>query len=290
MKLIDSKVENISQVYYGLDDVYRQIEKAARTCYKSEDKITNNSAEPFVKMLIDRGHTAMLEHGIIILKLGHDLLCDVNQAEQLSALYANPHTHVTFINDDYDIIVTNYRVIIENHFEWTLKYITHDYDTLIICPSFRITCDNGVARELTRHRVFSFAQESSRYCNYTKDKFGGELTFIKPWWWNDLSKAQDETVYNNNKKLGQLMTSPKASFELACRDAEHRYKKIIEAGMPAQAARAVIPLCGKTELVMTGHHSLWTPFFQLRTAPGAHPDMKKVALEIKSKMDGVYYL
>ena len=263
MKIIKPDVIDISQTKYDLESIYKQIELSARTCYKSEDKIGEGTAEPFVKMLIDRGHTAMLEHGIVILRVPKDA-----PYRLIDTLIDNKYTFWIEISSSAYSILTNYRVIVEYGLQDMIgDYIDETMNGHAYAPSFRIICDNGVARELTRHRTFSFAQESSRYCNYSKDKFQNELTFIRPWWMtgNKDSKAEERFI------------------EL-CLDAEANYFDLLKDGLPAQAARAAIPLCGKTEIVMTGYRKYWNHFLGLRTGVGAHPDMKIVANMIKDKL------
>lgn len=170
----------------------QDIERAARTCYKSEEYIGEGSAERLVKSLIDRGHEAMLEH-------------------------------VSF----------------------TVRFI----------------CDRGVSHELVRHRVASFAQESTRYCNYSKDKFGNELTFIQPCFWDE-----DSEMFNDWKKV--------ISY------AEFKYLNLIKVGATPQEARSVLPNSIKTEVVMTANLREWRHFFKLRTAKAAHPQMRELTIPL----------
>ena len=167
------------------------IEKAGRTCYKSEDKITDESAKKFVAGLIKRNHEAMLEHSFL---------------------------------------------------------------------SIRFICDRGVSHELVRHRLASFAQESTRYCNYSQDKFGNELTFIKP-----LFFDEDTNEYR--------------LWEHAMRVAESDYMMMLNAGRTAQEARSILPNSIKTEVVMSTNYREWRHFFKLRAARAtgpAHPQMEEI--------------
>lgn len=156
MKLIKPEVIDITQTDYSLNGIYRQIELAGRTCYKSEDKITEDSAEPFVKMLIERSHGAMLEHGTVYLKFKHGF-------EYAKPFYSSPYSAVT-IATDAAYITTNLRAVNELHMQYILDSKFMHYEQGIHNPrcSFRIICSIGIARELCRHRVFSFAQESTR--------------------------------------------------------------------------------------------------------------------------------
>ena len=202
MKLINSSVEILNNVNGA--EALKAIEVAARTCYKSEDLITDESAKVMVAGLIKRGHEAMLEF--------------------------------------YDITV-------------------------------KFTCDRGVSHELVRHRVASYAQESTRYCNYSREKFGNELTFIKPtWYFLDQIKAVFEVI--NKSDL----------FEESCKNAESSYLALIERGCTAQEARQVLPNSLKTEICMKCSLREWRHFFSLRCDTPAHPDMRKLALDLLKQM------
>ena len=129
--------------------------------------------------------------------------------------------------------------------------------------SVRIICDRGVSHELVRHRIASYSQESTRYCNYSKGKFGSELTFIRPYW--------------DDRSIRAEMIRLRACWQEACLNAEWSYKKMIDMGCTPEAARAVLPNCLKTEIVMTANLREWRHFFKLRCAPAAHPDMRIIA-------------
>ncbi len=168
----------------------QKIELAGRVCYKSEAKITPDSAAGFVRRILENGHESVLEH------------------EKLTA---------------------------------------------------RIVCDRGVSHEIVRHRIASYSQESTRYCNYSLDKFQNELTFIRPFFWND-----DPEKFR--------------VWEEAMAAAERAYLTLLDLGATAQEARAVLPNSLKTELVMTMDLREWRHFFRLRAAAAAHPQMREVAV------------
>jgi thymidylate synthase (FAD) len=168
------------------------IEEAGRTCYKSEDKITETSAKDFVGMLVMRKHGAMLE-------------------------FAD--------------------------------------------ATFRIITDRGISHEMVRHRLASFAQESTRYCNYSKDRFGKELTFIEPPGMDTLTRAY---------------------WVAACTFAENEYFSMLNSGAKPEIARSVLPTCIKTEIVMKANFREWLHFIELRTAPAAHPQIREIAREINN--------
>lgn len=280
MKLIKPTVEIIKQDKYDLNHIFKVIELAGRTCYKSEDKITEDSAKNFVDRMIKSGHSAMLEHGTVYLTIPNK---NISRSLFIYNCEINPYSKV-FKTDDNIYITTNYRVIIENDWNESLKYITapskfHERRTTV-----KFICDRGVSHEFVRHRVFSFAQESTRYCNYTKDKFGNELTFIIPCWIKDLEEGnyRDPRQYFHTKHYN---TSNYASglWFYNCLDVESLYTDLIEEGWKPQEARSILPNSIKTELIMTGFNSDWQNFFKLRCASNAHPQAKELADMLKDK-------
>ncbi len=184
------------------------IERAGRTCYKSESSISEESADKFIANILKRGHESVIEHEKI---------------------------------------------------------------------TVRIICDRGVTHELVRHRIASFSQESTRYCNYSKDKFGGELTFIKPCFW-------DEETEDGKEKM--------KLWEESMAFIEKRYKKLIEIGAKPEEARAILPNSLKTEIVVTMNLREWRHFFKLRTAQAAHPQIREIAgailKEFKDKLPAIF--
>lgn len=271
MKLIESSVQIIKE-----KDPYKMIELAGRTCYKSEDKITEDSAKEFVDRMIKLGHGAMLEHGTIYLKIqeinGHIPPAMLYWRDKANRKYSKVTTvteHDSYPNT-YNVlyITTNLRVLIENNRMDDLQYQCEptEYHEKRITAKF--ICDRGVSHEFVRHRVFSFAQESTRYCNYSKDKFGNELTFIKPSWF-------EREDLNDNIN---------ADFEDQLIDTEERYFSMVNLGLKPQEVRQILPNALKTELVMTGFESDWEHFLSLRTSKNAHPDAKKLADELRELM------
>lgn len=263
MKLIESSVQIIEE-----KDPYKMIELAGRTCYKSEDKITENSSKEFVDRMIKLGHGAMLEHGTIYLTIDGE---DPN----LSKIQSNPYTKINLVpyevltEGNYTIsykayITTNLRVLVENNLKELLCYQVEPTEHHEKRITAKFICDRGVSHEFVRHRVFSFAQESQRYCNYSKDKFGNELTFIKPTWF-------EREGLNDNVN---------ADFEDQLIDTQERYFSMLALGLKPQEVRAILPNTIKTELVMTGFESDWEHFFELRCSGAAHPDAKKLADEL----------
>ena len=276
MKLIKPSIEIIKQEKYDLLHVFKFIELAGRTCYKSENKITEDSASEFVDRMIKSGHGAMLEHGTIYLTIP---VSDISNPI-IYKYILNSYSKI-FIDFTNSYITTNYRVLIENNWLDDLKYISEPYLFHTKRTTVKFICDRGVSHEFVRHRVFSFAQESTRYCNYSKDKFNNELTFIIPCWIKNLKEGNYYAYceYNNSKN-----DTSKRWFD-SCMSSEFVYTNLIEEGWKPQEARAILPNSLKTELIMTGFDSDWQNFFELRCAPNAHPQAKELADMLKNKFN-----
>jgi thymidylate synthase (FAD) len=176
--------------------ILQKLERCGRVCYKSEDKITEGSAEKFIGMILKSGHESVLEH------------------EKL-----------------------------------TVKFI----------------CDRGVTHEIVRHRIASYSQESTRYCNYSKDKFGNELTFIRPCFWSDDSEEY-------------------AVWKQAMEEIEKTYVKLISLGAKPEEARSILPNSLKTEIVCTMNLREWRHFFRLRTAERAHPQIREISVALLDEL------
>lgn len=195
MKIISPSFELLEPI--DSERIMANIERCGRVCCKSEEKITHESAESFVRSLIQRGHESVVEHEKITVK---------------------------------------------------------------------ITCDRGISHEIIRHRIASYSQESTRYCNYTKDKFGGELTFIKPYFWE--TDSQLYAIW-----LGQMD---------AC---ERGYLNMINLGASPEQARSILPNSLKTEIMMTMNLRQWRHFFMLRTAPNAHLQMREISIPLLKSLN-----
>ena len=301
-----------------LEGIYKQIEWAGRHCYKSLDKITENSAKEFVDRMIKSGHGATLEHGTVYLKVPNSVVDEGFQfGTNWSTLCLNPYTRYNS-DGEYYYYTTNYRVIIEHDLQGVLKYLCEptEYHEKRICVKF--ICDRGILAEFTRHRTFSFSAESTRYCNYSKDKFGKELTFIIPCW---LDIPEGEAYFHDgiNYRVGVTeenifgeSVNPKSwadknnnylevqDYLYALDIAERSYFRLMDKwenkipdkryktgfkGNPwtPQQARAVLPNALKTELVMTGFVSDWKHFFELRCDSAAHPQARELAIPLKEE-------
>lgn len=304
MQLINPKVELIQE-----KDPFKKIELAGRTCYKSEDKITEDSAVRFYDALVKRGHTAMLEHATFLFLVPERVYCRATQCKYLnttSEIVGDVDGHFHFLH----LVSGNLRAINESGMQELIgclyrensrlgynidaKYFeTFDFNDDIKLIDFsdipkyahrdpkpeeiaahkyttmRFTCDRGVSHELVRHRPYSFAQESTRYVNYSKEQFGGgDIKFIKPAgydsWHKNVRNAFEDILWECEMKYNEL-TRPGLSGK---------------APLTPQQARALLPNALKTEVVVTGNDAEWQHFFDLRSRgkTGApHPDMKVVA-------------
>lgn len=307
MRLIDAGYEIIPQEE-SLLGVYKQIEKAARTAYKSEDKIAEGSAEKMVNALCKANHGAALEHGTVYLKFPYlTEHCKgtpefwSRQRLMSETYYGNPYSRVSGVQSDGSLYVTtNARVLFENGVEEDLKYLCEPTEFHEKRITVKFTTSIGIVREILRHRRFSFLNESTRYCNYGKDKFGSELTFIIPQWIYDL-QAEEASYPNPCDHSSQAWLMDKHGEDLIkdliCMDrtasswwdtmtrAEEDYMYFISTDegykLKPEEARGILPLDLKSELIVTGFVSDWIHFFRLRSHIAAtgkpHPDIQILA-------------
>ena len=293
MNLIKPSFEILEQLP-GMEGLYKQIELAGRTCYKSENYITENSAKEFVDRMIKLGHGAMLEHGTVYLKwqqtyhwdgmYGDDLYYDGNPLDKYKSNKYSKFTKFASMtitnnrdNSTY-YVTTNLRVLVENDWMDDLQYICEPTEFHEKRITVKFICDRGVSHEFVRHRVMSFAQESTRYCNYSKDKFNNELTFVFPIWMDEeLLKS-----YGEHHTIDRSHTT-ESIFIAGLNNAEKDYLALINLGWKPQEARAILPNALKTELVMTGFVSDWKHFFDLRCPGSAHPQARELAIPLQEK-------
>lgn len=294
MKLIKPKAELLLQ-QSGLEGVYKQIELAGRTCYKSTDKITEDSAKPFVDRMINSNHLAMLEHGTVylIIKWWHIF--------KFFKYLLNPYSKIR----KFKYITTNLRVIKEHNWDNDLKYICEPTEHHEKRYTFRLITSIGVTRELNRHRVNSIAEMSTRYCNYSKDKFGREVTFCIPSWLNipeGNAYWADGLNYriqpdDNSSVEAIISVRPNEYFTteeaMVCslwlhglEVSENDYMKLLKLGWQPQHARESLLLCTATEIIHTAFTSDWKHFFDLRyygTTGKPHPNMLQLATLMKEE-------
>ena len=294
MKLINPKVERW-ECGYTLPGIWSHIARCARVCYQSEPRNNGETDEEFVKRVILRNHSfkeiaesrelqlklhlSVLEHGTVYLAIpisfAHDDLHEVADSP-----FAKGLRHYVSGHNSFDYITTNMRVIVENGFTDILKYITPPTKYHVLRTTFNIITDIGVARELDRHRSHSISEESTRFCNYSKDKFDNELTFIIPNW--------VETRCPNEEHGGP--THADMYWSQACKEAESSYLRLLENGWTPQQARQVLPLSTKVQTIHTAFNDDWEEFIKLRAdacSGSVHPNMKVIANMIKNELYGI---
>ena len=293
MKLINQNVEEW-HCGYTLPEIWSHIAKCARVCYQSEPRNNEETDEEFVKRVILRNHSleeigesrelqlklhlSCLEHGTVYLNIP----CEEDTLTTIRFFENNIYSkHNCSSNDRYHI-TTNMRVIIENNLMNVLHYITKPNVFHCLRTTFNITTYIGVARELARHRTHSISEESTRYCNYSKDKFNNELTFIKQCWLNDekLKLYGDYHTVIRDK-------SPESIFIANLNNVERDYLDLIKLGWTPQQARQILPLSTKVQTIHTAFESDWAEFISLRAnacSGSVHPNMKVIANKIMCLM------
>lgn len=268
MKLIKQSCEILKQEE-GLIGIKKLNELAARVCYKSEDKITDTSYIDIEKRMIKSGHLSVLEHGTVYLRIDQYDLSESIEENELQIYFDSPFCVINQY-DNVNYITTNLRFMIEHNRLQDLMYLcepTQCHDKRV---SVRFITSIGISRELNRHRCHSISEESTRYCNYSKDKFGNELTFIIP-------------TYEN-------IDEPSVEYQQECSvlsKIEDNYMALLKYEYNPQQARDILPLATKTELIHTAFVDQWNEFFKLRTAEGAHPCMKCLANDLEKQFNSL---
>lgn len=260
MKIIDPKVEIITET-----NPLKRIEKCGRVCYKSEDKITADSARKFVEMLVSRGHTSALEHARV--KVSQSVCCRLVTSEAPEKFPYGFKDRLEYADEKHTELLMNARDFL------AIGGTLDELETFENAPDYLtvlFTCDRAIANELVRHRVFSFSQESTRYVNY---KDGIEFIRPLPFEWANFTGSSKKFVggcdMNTSNKIAKY-----GMWYDTCYQAERNYIRMIQDGCKPQEARNVLPLSTKTELVMTGTFSQWTEMLKLRLDKAAHPQMQ----------------
>ena len=283
MKLIKQSFEFINQTDFSLVGIKKHIERCARVSYKSEDKITDTSYEKFVNMLESRGHDRPLEFGTVYLSRTSQ---KEDNMEWLDKYAYNPWSKFSFGNGSTRIngelrntiyVTTNYRVIKEHHWEDDLQYLCEPTEYHHKRYTVHMVLDRGVMDEFRTHVGLSHLAESTRYCNYSKDKFDNEVTFIIPNWYKGHLEPTNN-VYEPGYETSEL-------FLQACEDAESWYLNLLKEGLTPQQARSVLPLGIKSELISCGFEDAWENFFKRRDASDAHPMAQEIAKPMHEKFN-----
>lgn len=287
MKLIKQSFEFINQTDFSLVGIKKHIERCARVSYKSEDKITDTSYEKFVNMLESRGHDRPLEFGTVYLSRTSQ---KEDNMEWLDKYAYNPWSKFSFGNGSTRIngelrntvyVTTNYRVIKEHHWEDDLQYLCEPTEYHYKRYTIHMILDRGVMDEFRTHVGLSHLAESTRYCNYSKDKFGNEITFIKPCWCNipEGDYGTPDYIPDRLPRIGATESGLIDAFQYA----EYYYFFLLSEGWTPQQARSVLPLSIKSELISCGFEDVWTNFFYRRDAPDAHPMAQEIAKPMHQK-------
>lgn len=299
MKLIKQSFEFINQTDFSLVGIKKHIERCARVSYKSEDKITDTSYEKFVNMLESRGHDRPLEFGTVHLKMPEHEFRSLIDILTSSRTYNDLWMHYKIVEtweEGYTVYVTtNYRYykLMWNQMNTLSEYFDKtDSEYYPKRYTVHMILDRGVMDEFRTHVGLSHLAESTRYCNYSKDKFGNELTFIKSCWLN-----VPEGKYNHCIMVSK--NSPDIKIECVGSDEIGKYYNIGEdegiflngliqseltylnlinnKKWTPQQARSVLPLGIKSELISCGFEDAWENFFKRRDAPDAHPMAQEIA-------------
>ncbi len=273
----------------GVDGIYRQVERAGRVCYKSEDHCTAESARPFVERMIKSQHTAMLEHATVYLLYRDGETTATGQGgdatvEAWQRYERNKFSKVSTV-DGCHYVTTNLRVLAENQWLADLDHLTEPLAHHERRVTVHFTTQIATTREFNRHRANSMAEQSTRYCNYSKDKFGNEISINIPEWVRALSVEEPAQIdfLELAKKVTEGQADDYENWLFANLAAERAYMNLIALGRKPQEARAILPLDTNTELIHTAFVSDWKHFFDLRaqgTTGAPHPDAKVLALPL----------
>ena len=278
MKLIQQSFEILEQKDFSLIGIKKFIERCGRVCYKSENRITDDSYEKFVNMLVKRDHARPLEFGTVHLKISSGMLFEEFLQDLVDCKLYNPAWIKYKELPEHTYITTNYRHYLQiiKKCPYIAKYFT-EQDNCYYPSRYTVhmVLSRGVMDEFRTHVGLSHLAESTRYCNYDKDRFGNELTFIIPNWVN--------TNCSNKEQEGPSVAS--IEWSTAMLDAEASYMNLIKMGCTAQEAREVLPLSIKSELISCGFEDAWSNFFYRRCAKDAHPMAREIATKVRDKFN-----
>jgi thymidylate synthase (FAD) len=285
MKLIKQSFQFVNQKGFTLKDIYKHIEYCARISYKSQDKITDTSYEKFVNMLESRGHDRPLEFGTVHLKMSTAQFKCLQTLLLMNKVYNDYWIKYNIIDtEDNCYITTNYRYYMElcRYDRGISEYL--DFSDSPFYPkryTVHMILDRGVMDEFRTHVGLSHLAESTRYCNYSKDKFGNEITFIKPCWCN-IPEGDYDTPNYTPDRLPRIGAAESGLID-ALQYAEYYYFFLLSEGWTPQQARSVLPLSIKSELISCGFEDVWTNFFYRRDASDAHPMAQEIAKPMHQK-------
>lgn len=279
MKLIKQSFEILEQTDYSLKGIKQFIERCGRVCYKSEDRITDSSYEKFVDMLINKDHARPLEFGTVHLlipesdfKEAYASLVEIglDNCDWLQYCYYQGSYYVT-TNYRYYLDIIKSASSIQKYFSETYsKYYPKRYTVHFIIS-------RAIMDEFRTHVTLSHLAESTRYCNYSKNKFNNVITFVIPNWCKSLVEGsiQEYSPFEIN--------TDEAIFMNSIQNAQNSYLSLLKKGWTPQQARDVLPLSVKSELISCGFGSAWLNFFYRRCAKDAHPMAREIAIPLQNK-------
>ena len=286
MKLIKQSFEILEQKDFSLIGIKKFIERCGRVCYKSEDRITDDSYEKFVNMLVKRDHARPLEFGTVHLKISSVMLFYKFLQDLVDYELYNP-TWIKYKElPEYTYITTNYR-----HYLQIIKkcpYIAEYFTEQDNCyyPSrytVHMVLSRGVMDEFRTHVSLSHLAESTRYCNYSKDKFDNQVTFVIPNWCNSLKEGSEQNYPPFEINEDEII------FMDALQNAQNSYLSLLKLGWTPQQARDVLPLSVKSELISCGFKDAWENFFYRRCANDAHPMAREIAIPLQKRFKELGY-
>ena len=272
MKLIKQSFEILEQKDFTIKGIKQFVERCARVSYKSEDKMTDTSYEKFVGILESRDHARPLEFGTVHLKMNTSDFNKIRSTLCLNKIYNDQWIKHYYVGD-VTYVTTNYRYYLNilEIFPKVEKFFTEeDSEYYPKRYTVHMILDRGVMDEFRTHVGLSHLAESTRYCNYSKDKFDNEVTFIEPCW--DIKTANEIITPEGTHK-----SSNSYEFLIALKDAEYHYLNLLAKGWTPQQARSVLPLGIKSELISCGFEDAWKNFFYRRDAKDAHPMAQEIA-------------
>ena len=290
MKLINQSFEILEQKDFTITGIKKFIERCGRVCYKSEDRITDDSYKKFVNMLVKRDHARPLEFGTVHLQMYisdfhklRDTLCINNiwNDQWIKYHYVGNLTYVT-TNYRYYLAIIKVFPSVEEDFDpqddelYSKRYTVH------------FITSRGIMDEFRTHVGLSHLAESTRYCNYSKDKFDNQITFIQPSW-----IILDKEIAPINELcllLGQYdRENPNLRYLASLVDANYAYVLLLKKGWTPQQARDVLPLSVKSELISCGFEDAWSNFFYRRCAKDAHPMAREIAIPLQKRFKELGY-
>ena len=294
MKLIKQSFEILEQKDFSLIGIKKFIERCGRVCYKSEDRITDDSYEKFVNMLEKRDHARPLEFGTVHLQMYisdfhklRDTLCINNMwnYQWIKYHYAGNLTYVT-TNYRYYLAIIKVFPSAENDFDpqddelYPKRYTVH------------FITSRGVMDEFRTHVGLSHLAESTRYCNYNKDRFDSEITCVIPNYCSDLveGNSYDLSICKYDLTQSENLSEKSAKWVESMCQAEQDYMNLINDSCIAQEARDVLPLGVKSELISCGFEDAWSNFFYRRCAKDAHPMAREIAIPLQEKFKELGYV